>query len=1101
MWYEIFKFELKYRAKRPETYVFFVFLFLFSIVGVDFVFQGVEIGLMKKNSPLIIAKTMGAITGIFMIMASMIMGVPVLRDYQYNIEALLFTNPIKKQDYLLGRFLGSFTVLLIIFSGVLFGMMVGEYLPWHKDMLPFNAVTYIRSFTIIVFPILFFGASLFFVSGMLSRKLLVVYTQGIILFVVFLLTKAVTNELLQAILDPFSLTTLTQVAKDLSAVERNVFEISFSGVVLYNKLFWSLLGVVILLIGYRKFSFSLLTKIPKRKRVELEKKSKSFTKINYPIPTINIKYNFKTQCLQLLKLSQFYVKSLLKETSFWAIAICGIIIILINSVNLGTVYNVDSYPATYFIVEELQEISMYFFIIILIFYSGELIWKERTVKLNLIYDATSISDVVAFTSKFIALIVIYMVLMLSLIATGILFQVANGYYQFELAIYFYGFFVEILPFLILYTFVAFFFQAISNHKFVGIFLVLLFFIANIASEHLGFQHSLYKFGGKTLGTYSAMNGYGHFLQPYLWVKAYWLVFGIMLLIISALLITRGTETRLITRLKALKYRITKPLIQYLIVTGMLFIGIGSYIFYNTNVLNDYWTNAEEIAFRVNYEKTLKSFEYLPQPKITAVNLKVELYPKTRAYSVEGYYMLKNTFDKPIDEIHIQKLIASHVQLDSVTFDGATTKSTPYDPFEYTVYNLSKELQPNDSIKMSFKQTYTPKGFSDENQKTHVVHNGTFFNNEEFPTIGYNRKYELRDADKRAKFQLAPRLNKVRREDTNELVNARSGSDSDGIHFEMVIGTASDQTAVVPGNLIQQWKEGERNYFHYKMNQPMINFYSVVSARYTTVKDKWLYKDNAVDLEIYYHKKHNYNLDRMMLSMKKSLDYFSTHFSPYQYKQLRIMEFPRYAEFAQSFPGTIPFSEAIGFVLNIDDEKDVDMAFYVTAHEVAHQWWGMQVEAANVQGKHMILETLAQYGALMVLKNNYPKEKVTQFLAYQEETYDRERKKTKIKEPSLALVGNQDYVYYNKGALAMYILQDKIGEDKVNLALQRFIEDWNTYNGKIKATTNRYATTKDLLHYLKEVTPSSLQYLLHDLFETVNSKEIVLKKKELIAKKQ
>ena len=128
---------------------------------------------------------------------------------------------------------------------------------------------------------------------------------------------------------------------------------------------------------------------------------------------------------------------------------------------------------------------------------------------------------------------------------------------------------------------------------------------------------------------------------------------------------------------------------------------------------------------------------------------------------------------------------------------------------------------------------------------------------------------------------------------------------------------------------------------------------------------------------------------------------------------------------------------------------------------------------------------------MVLKNNYPKEKVTQFLAYQKETYDRERKKTKMPEPSLALVGNQDYVYYNKGALAMYILQDKIGEDKVNLALQRFIEDWNTYNGKIKTTTNRYATTKDLLHYLKEVTPSSLQYVIHDLFETVNSKEIIL----------
>lgn len=113
MWYQIFKFELVYRIKRPDTYVFFLFLFLFSIVGVDFIFQGIELGGVKKNSPLVVAKTMGAITGIFMILSSMIMGVAVLRDFQYQIESLLFVNPISKKDYLLGRFLGSFAVLLL----------------------------------------------------------------------------------------------------------------------------------------------------------------------------------------------------------------------------------------------------------------------------------------------------------------------------------------------------------------------------------------------------------------------------------------------------------------------------------------------------------------------------------------------------------------------------------------------------------------------------------------------------------------------------------------------------------------------------------------------------------------------------------------------------------------------------------------------------------------------------------------------------------------------------------------------------------------------------------------------------------------------------
>lgn len=1100
MWYEIFKFELLYRVKRPETYVFFVFLFLFSIVGVDFIFQGVEIGMMKKNAPLVIAKTMGAITGIFMIMASMIMGVPILRDFQYNVESLLFINPIKKRDYLLGRFLGSFVVLLFIFIGIPFGMMLGAQMPWHTDMLPFNAMTYLQSFGVIVMPILFFGACLFFVSGMLSRKLLVVYTQGIILFVIFLLTKAITNEYLQAIFDPFSLTTLTQVSKNWSIIERNSLGISLTDLMLHNKLFWSGLGVVILLIGYQKFSFNVLAKTSKGKKRKAFITEEDLSGADYHLPKIKIQHNFRTQCVQLFELSKFYTQSLLKETSFWAIAICGIIIILINSVNLGSVYGVDSYPATYFIVEELQEMSLYFFVIILVFYSGELIWKERNVKLDLIYDATPVADVTRIAGKFMALVCIYIVLMLTLIATGILFQVANGYYQFELPVYLFGFFLEILPFLVLYTFIAFFFQVISNHKFVGILLVLIFFIVNIGSEFIGFQHSLYKFGGKSLGTYSDMNGYGHFLKPYLWIKSYWLVFGVILLMISSLFSVRGTETNLIKRFKSIRHRITKPLAKVIISASVVFIVIGSYIFYNTNILNDYWTNSEELAFRANYEKMLKPFEYIPQPKITSVNLKIELYPKTRTYSAEGYYILKNESEKILNEIHIQKLIASHVYLEEVIFEGGAKESLEYKQYDYRIYNLSEALQPGDSIRMSFKQSYSPKGFEDQGATTHIVHNGTFFSNQEFPTVGYNKKYELRDIEERELYGLEARINKPRRDNSKELTNGQSGGDSNGINYEVVIGTSLDQTAVSSGSLNRQWVANNRNYFHYKMNQQMINFYSIVSAEYEIKEDSWQSTEDVlakpVKLEIYYQDTHDYNLDRMMASMKASLDYFSSNFSPYQYEQLRIMEFPRYEQFAQSFPNAIPFSEALGFVLDIDDEKDVDMAFYITAHEVAHQWFGMQVEAANVQGRHMILETLSQYAALMVLKENYSEEKVQQFLEFQKEGYDRDVKKSKTKEPPLALVENQDYLYYNKGAIAMYTLQRQIGEEKVNLALKRFIDDWNTIDGAIKTKTERYATTQDLLGYFREVTPENLHPLIYDLFEATNTSQILIFEKEI-----
>jgi hypothetical protein len=637
----------------------------------------------------------------------------------------------------------------------------------------------------------------------------------------------------------------------------------------------------------------------------------------------------------------------------------------------------------------------------------------------------------------------------------------------------------------LYTFIAFLFQVIINRKFVAIIAVLIFFILNIALGLFGFDHDLYQFGGNALGTYSDMNGYGHFLKPYLLIKAYWFVFGIILLIIAAIFSARGTETSLAKRWKSRKQRLTKPVIKFGMSSIVVFVLLGSYIFYNTNILNDYWTNSREQEFRVGYEKSLKKLEYKHQPRIVAINLKFELYPKTRAYVAEGFYILSNIKTEPITEVHIQKLVDSQLELEYLTFDRGFTLKNKYEKYDYYIYELKEALLKGDSIKMNFKQTYTTKGFEIDNSNTNIVYNGTFFSNKDLPSLGYNKKYELRDDDDRKEFNLKPRVNKAKRDNQNELGNSRTGSDSDGINFEIVIGTASDQIAIAPGKLKKKWIENNRSYFHYKMDKPMINFYSIVSARYEAMRDKWKPSNgnlNPVDLEIYYHKGHDYNIDRMMESMKVSLDYYSTNFSPYQYKQIRIMEIPRYAELAQSLPNTVPFSEALGFILDIDDKTDVDMVLYITAHELAHQWFGMQVAAANVQGKLMVLETLAQYAALMVLKNNYSEEKVQQFLTMQLEAYNAGKLKEKEKEVPLVLVENQKYIYYAKGAINMYALQKHIGEDNVNLALNNFINDWNTLDNF--STRKRYATTEDLMKYFRDVTPENLQYIITDLFETI-----------------
>jgi aminopeptidase N len=189
-----------------------------------------------------------------------------------------------------------------------------------------------------------------------------------------------------------------------------------------------------------------------------------------------------------------------------------------------------------------------------------------------------------------------------------------------------------------------------------------------------------------------------------------------------------------------------------------------------------------------------------------------------------------------------------------------------------------------------------------------------------------------------------------------------------------------------------------------------------------------------------------------------------------------MEFPRYRSFAQSFSNTVPFSEEIGFMLKVD-EDDVDIPFYVTAHEIGHQWWAHQVTEAGVQGNAMSSETMSQYSALMVMKQEFPPEIIQKFLKLELDRYLRGRASETKKEQPLDHVEGQGYIHYRKGSLVMFALQDYITEDSVNVALRRIIDKW-AYK------EDRYITSDVYIDEFRKVTPDSLQYVITDLFETI-----------------
>jgi hypothetical protein len=189
----------------------------------------------------------------------------------------------------------------------------------------------------------------------------------------------------------------------------------------------------------------------------------------------------------------------------------------------------------------------------------------------------------------------------------------------------------------------------------------------------------------------------------------------------------------------------------------------------------------------------------------------------------------------------------------------------------------------------------------------------------------------------------------------------------------------------------------------------------------------------------------------------------------------MLEFPRYSTFAQSFSQTIPFSESFGWVADLRDSLHFDYAYYVTAHEMAHQWWGHQLIPAQVQGGNLLSESLSEYSAIMVAEKRFGRERIGRFLRENLNNYLQGRSNDRFPETPYVYsqTGHQDY---NKGAVIFYAMRHYMGEVWVNRHLKQFLE------ANKNQRVGPYPAGIDLYNQLKVACPDSLRYLLSDFWE-------------------
>ena len=1072
----ILLFELRYRLNRPATYIYFGILFFLSFLFIttDVVQIGGSQGNVFRNSPYTINQTILILNLFSAMICSAIMGVPVYRDFENKFHEILFTTPITKLQYLFGRFFGSYIITVIVMSGALFGIYIGSKMPYldASQIAAFNFSYYWQPFTNIILPNVLFMGAIFFTIGSLTRNIFAIYVQGILFLVLYLISDTLTgdidNEFIASMLDPIGLRASSEITKFWTPVQRNELIIPFQGALLYNRLLWIFIGLVVFFLGYRLFSFSAQPLNFKKKKIIDNKPEIVLHQLQ--LPKTQQLFNFKTSINQFIKITRFETKLVFRSPMFMIIVCLGIFSLLSNILSDTKMYGISTYHVTTKIVQTASQNFSLFFIIIITFYIGELVWRERNHKINQIADALPIKNYTLLLAKITAILMVVALLNLILILACVGLQSASGYSNYDLLTYFKYLFVVDYPSYVFIIMLTFFVHTLVNNKFLGHAIVILTYIINIALVTNGFEHNLYQLGSAPEFTLSDMNGFGHFLKSAQWYQLYWLLIGTAFLLLAVVLWIRGTEFNIKSRLKLAKNRFNLQSKLALILLISLSFLCGSYIYYNTRVLNLYQPKNERRACLAAFERKYKKFENTLQVRVSKVNNQVDIFPHERRLVIHGQWWLKNTHLKNIDTIIYNLFEAFYIKNKTINFSIPIQQVIKNDTLGFYIAKLQKPLLPGDSMQFNFSYEIHYQGFENENTQTSVVDNGSFFNSQIFPSFGYNADVEIANADDRKKEHLPYRKRSYAITDSSKYYNTYISNDADWIDFETTVSTVEDQIAIAPGYLLKEWKSNGRRYFHYKMDAPILNFYSYLSADYQVKKDRW----NDVNIEIYYQKGHEFNIDKMILSIKHSLAYFTKNFGPYQHKQARIIEFPAYASFAQSFPNTIPYSENIGFILNLSDPETIDAAYYVTSHEIAHQWWAHQVIGSPVDGMTVFSETMAQYSALMVMKKQFGKAKMKKFLSYELDNYLSDRGKEREKEQALLFNQNQPYLHYNKGSVVMYALQDLIGEASVNKAAKNFIE-------KYKFKGAPFPNALDFYSFIKAETPDSLKRMVDDLF--------------------
>jgi ABC-2 type transport system permease protein len=1055
----LLRFELQAFFKRKRLYIL---LLLLAMLGI---FAGSNFSLsvgpdVYKNAPYTIAFMTGFLS-LFSILFSTILATQILfKEKENNFNLILYATPLRKQHYLFSRLITVVCISFLLFTCIIIGFAIGQQTAVNRNLYTnFTVWHYLQPLLVFGLVNTFFCAAIVCSVGWLTKNKVAVYITGLFIYILYmvmlifsgspLMAKGMPQSpamvRLSACLDPFGLSAFFLHTSQWSVLQRNTQVAIPSGVFLLNRIGVLLVSWASLFVAFKTFSFTICDKA--KKATSHTKTYKNLTTHDLTYKTILPKFSGHHYYASFLSFFKLDIKYIVKTTPFFLT--CIALLFFLSMEMYGNIEKGIRLPQKYVtsglmaktIIDNFHSLCL----LIILYYTNEICWRSRLSNFHLIEYSTPASSTVLFFSKWFTVSVIITVLTSLMIVLGITFQLGYNYPSINWAAYAGVYLFTSLP-LIVTAGIILIIQKIIRYKYIG--LIVSSAIVLVSATTLGKQllvHPLLRFQIPYNGLYSDMNGYGPYIAAYAWRLA----FGSCLVLAVTILLTQS---------HTIKYKL------WPVVTAM-FLMAGSYFAAQKTLLGYKPKNENEIAAaQINYEKKYRHFQHIAQPSITNIVTSVDLFPEKNTYEVAATYTLQNKTTQPIDSILINFADNTIVQSALLTYkqDIAQVKN------QYSIVHLKKPLLPNDSAIFNCRFTYGWAAVNGHESFNAIVQNGSFMRiSRYYPSIGYVASNELEHEDARKKAGLGKATQLL-------TLDAPRNTATDFINLNMTISTCANQTAIGVGELAGKWKQGNRNYFHYKTSSPIPFRFAVSSADYAVATAIYRGKN----IEIYYHKTHYQNVAHLLKNIQLTLDYCETNFGPYPFSTIRFAEVSAFTRgfAATAYPATIYMTENMVFDANISSDTSQDVINGLAGHELAHIWWGnSQIAPDEREGAAMLTETLAMYTELMLLRKMHGKKSTMAFVQMHQGIYLDERGFSEEQPLYKAQAGNT-HLIYSKGLVAMHQLTEMIGEETVNLALKNLLQQHSYPYAS--------AVSTDFINALYSVTDSTIHSTIDDLFKRI-----------------